>query len=147
MKISVCRYILHPVLMKKKNSEPGFENQAKLTFIEEQSDLIANIITTGDVKAVYKFIQMALAYQDIDPVWSLKLVENAIQASIPNGAGYESLMAACVVNFVNQFIARHRQYLKDKSNQDLLMNILDEFVDLGWPEAINLTQDLEEIFR
>lgn len=132
---------------KEKKSEPGFENQSKHTFIEEQSPLIANVISTGDVKAAYQFIEMALAYLDTDPVWALKLVESAIRASTPNGASYEQLMASCVVNFVNQFIARHRQHLKDKDNQDLLMNILDEFVDLGWPEAINLTQDLEEIFR
>lgn len=131
----------------EKNSKGGLSDAAKARFIEEQHALIEQVVATGEVRSAYQFIEMALAYQDIDPIWALKLVETAVAASVAFGAAYESLVASAIATFVKQFIARHRHYLRDKANQASLMNILDAFVDVGWPEAINLTQDLEEIFR
>lgn len=131
----------------EKQSKGGLAALAKAHFIQEQNDLIKQITATGDVRSAYHFVEMALAYQDIDPVWSLKLVETAVRSSVASGSANESLMATSIEMFVKQFIAKHRQYLQDKQNQRLLMSILDEFVDVGWPEAVNLTQDLEEIFR
>jgi hypothetical protein len=131
----------------EKQNKGGLEETAKARFIEEQEPLISQITATGDVSSAYHFVEMALNYQDIDPVWALKLVESSITASVTSGSANESLMATSVTTFVKQFIARHRQYLRDKANQKALMNILNAFVDVGWPEAINLTQDLEEIFR
>lgn len=131
----------------ERQSNEGLSDAAKARFMEEQHALIEQIAAAGEVRSAYNFVEMALAYQDIDPIWALKLVETAIAASVAFGAAYESLLASSIATFVKQFIARHRHYLREKANQASLMNILDAFVDVGWPEAINLTQDLEEIFR
>jgi len=132
---------------EKNNKEGKLSDTAKKVFITEQEELIAKIISTGRVSSAHHFVEMALVYIDTDPIWALKLVEQFITTSAPKGSTNESLMAGSVTTFIQKFISSHREHLKDPENQQLLINILDGFVETGWPEAINLMDDLEEIFR
>lgn len=132
---------------EKTEKEEGLSADAKKIFLQENKELIDRITSKGRVSAAYDFVGMALTYQDVDPVWALKLVEQLITESAKNGATSESLMAGSVATFVKTFIASHREYLREPTNQKSLINILDGFVETGWPEAINLMGDLEEIFR
>lgn len=132
---------------EKTKKEGGPTEDAKKVFLQENKELIDLITATGRVAAAYDFVGMALTYQETDPVWALKLVEQLVINSAQKGATSESLMAGSVATFVKTFIASHREYLREPANQQALINILDGFVETGWPEAINLMGDLEEIFR
>jgi hypothetical protein len=64
------------------------------------------------------------------------------------GFQYESLAADIIVKIVERYLAEYRQLLKDDGEcRQILIEVLDAFVQAGWPSARRLTYRLEEIFR
>ena len=55
--------------------------------------------------------------------------------------------ARTLVNLVSKYLAEHQELLRDAEYQKMLIEILDIFVDVGWPEAIRLVYRLDELFR
>ena len=50
-------------------------------------------------------------------------------------------------SLVETILADHRYVVQDTSSLKDLLNLLDIFAETGWPDAIQLTWRLEEIFR
>lgn len=47
-----------------------------------------------------------------------------------------------------QFLAEHRALLQeDVAVRDALLDVLDVFVSVGWPQAQEITYGLQDIFR
>jgi hypothetical protein len=62
------------------------------------------------------------------------------------------LAAGDVVRFVQRALADHREIFRSESGEDspcmkALLDVLDLFVDAGWPQARMLAHRLEEIHR
>jgi hypothetical protein len=58
------------------------------------------------------------------------------------------LAADLVVKLVEQYLAEYRALLREDAEcRRTLIEILDVFVQAGWPTARRLTYRLEEIFR
>ncbi len=61
---------------------------------------------------------------------------------------YESQAADLVVKLVEQYLADHRTLLREDDECRLaLLDLLDVFVEAGWPRAHQLTILLDQIFR
>lgn len=69
-----------------------------------------------------------------------------IQASKKTGYQYEPLAAKQVVKIIRLYLAQYRDIIQNE-HQETLIEILDVFVEAGWPEAIQLTYRLDEVFR
>jgi hypothetical protein len=53
-----------------------------------------------------------------------------------------------MVRLVERYLAEHRPLLReDDECRRILLEVLDIFVQAGWPQARRLTYRLEEIFR
>ena len=75
-------------------------------------------------------------------------ISRAVQSGKAGGFQFESLVADIAVRLVREFIATHRALLKDnKECRRALIDVLDTFVEAGWPAAQKLTFGLQDIFR
>jgi hypothetical protein len=63
--------------------------------------------------------------------------------------GYQSDQMAIgeIVQFAEVILADHKEILKDPSNASNLASILDQFVEVGWPQATQLVMKLDGAVR
>jgi hypothetical protein len=52
-----------------------------------------------------------------------------------------------VVRIVERYLARHREVFEDEEMARALMDVLDVFVAVGWPQARRLVYGLDQIYR
>lgn len=88
------------------------------------------------------------APQDVFLLAARSIVTSANQANFQ----YESLAVADVVKLIQRVLADHRDLFQGETAQEsaclkALLQVLDLFVEAGWPEARRLTHRLEEIYR
>jgi hypothetical protein len=80
------------------------------------------------------------------------LVAKSLRSSRVAGIQYDQLVAGEIVELVKLALADHREIFRSIPGQanpclDALLEVLDQFVEAGWPEARKLTHRLEEIHR
>jgi hypothetical protein len=76
------------------------------------------------------------------------LVGRVVKKGTEGDYQYESMAVDLIVRLVERFIAEYRQLLQEnKECRRALIEILDTFVEAGWPAARRLTYRMEEIFR
>jgi hypothetical protein len=76
------------------------------------------------------------------------LVGQVVRKGREGGYQYESLAIDLIVRIVERFIAEYRHRLQEnEACRRVLIEILDTFVEAGWPAARRLTYRMEEIFR
>jgi hypothetical protein len=63
--------------------------------------------------------------------------------------GYQSDQMAIgeIVQFAEVILADHKEILKDPTNASNLASILDQFVEVGWPQATQLVMKLDSAVR
>jgi hypothetical protein len=75
-------------------------------------------------------------------------IGQVVRSGQQGGYQYESLAADLIVKLVERYLAEYRTLLReDDKCQKILIEILDVFVQAGWPKARRLTYRLDEIFR
>lgn len=80
------------------------------------------------------------------------LVAKSLSSSRIAGIQFDQLVASEIVELVKLALADHRVIFRSVPGQanpclDALLEVLDQFVEAGWPEARKLTHRLEEIHR
>jgi hypothetical protein len=80
------------------------------------------------------------------------MAAKSIRSSCEAGFQYDSLAANKVVELVQRALADHREIFNRKDSTEseclvALLEVLDLFVDAGWPQARQLTHRLEELYR
>jgi hypothetical protein len=80
------------------------------------------------------------------------LAAQSIRSASVAGFQNESLAAGEVVKLVQRVLADHRDIFQSGGGQEseclgALLEVLDLFVEAGWPQARQLTHRLEEIYR
>ena len=59
----------------------------------------------------------------------------------------DSMAMGEVVKLVECILADYRDKIQDELSIINLLELLDAFVEVGWPEALNLVWRLDEIYR
>lgn len=95
----------------------------------------------------HHFIQLINGVLRYDPVTALRLAAEVVRASRPHGYNFDSLAMTEIVRFVEAILADHRGEVQDAASIRYLLNLLDAFVEAGWPDALQLVWRLDEIYR
>ena len=93
------------------------------------------------------FMQLLNGFLRYDPPTVLGLAADVVRASKPHGYNLDSLAMKEVVKLVEAILADHRSEIQDAASIDCLLNLLDAFVEAGWPDALQLVWRLDEIYR
>ena len=84
----------------------------------------------------------------IDPAGVLLLAQNVVTTSSAQGYQYESLAQNLIVGMVERYLAEYRHLFRTNPECGAaLMKILDIFVQVGWPQALDLTYRFDDIYR
>ena len=117
-------------------------------FYEEASDILDELTEVKFANVVHQLLQTLEFFIPLDPKGVFLRIGKVVHAGQEGGYQYESLGADLLVRIVERYLAEHRVLLqRDDTCRQTLINVLDVFVQAGWPSARGLTYRLEEIFR
>jgi hypothetical protein len=108
-------------------------------------DILARVGFPSVTHHVLETLEVSVPF---DPRGVFVRIGETVKAGQAGGYQLDSLGAALVVRLVERYLAEHRTLLQqDDECRVLLVEILDIFVQAGWPEARRLTYGLQDIFR
>ncbi len=129
-----------PTIIRGVPERTRFWNQARPSL-----ELLAEF---GYPNLVHHLLQTLEYLLQFDPIEVFLLIGKVVDKGKPGGYQYESLAIGLIVGIVERFIAEYRHHLQEnKDCRRVLIEILDTFIEAGWPAARRLTYRLEEIYR
>ncbi len=85
---------------------------------------------------------------EFDPRGVFLLISETVRTAKKWGYDYEEAAADLVVSLINRYLAEYLGMLRqDDECRAALVDVLDVFVDRGWPAARRLSYRLEDIYR
>jgi hypothetical protein len=129
-------------------SAHALDTDQKRRFLEEVGPLLDELAQFGFPSTVHHLLETLAAYVAVDPEGVFLRIGRIVAAGKAGGYQYESLAADLIVGLVEKYLAEHRTVFRKNVNcRRTLIEILDIFVQVGWPSARRLTYRMEEIFR
>jgi hypothetical protein len=133
---------------RQGSDEPHADAAAqRARLYHEAHDLLESLAALGHPQIVHHLVEVLEGCIDEDPPGVFLLIATAIIAGRDHGYQYESLAISAVVRIVERYLASHREVFEDDELAGALMDVLDIFVAVGWPEARRLIYGLDELYR
>jgi len=126
-------------------SDSGRIDTQQLEILRPILTVLARFPFSGTAYYVVKTLSGAIATSPRDV---LLLGAEAIANGMRGGLASEPLAETDAREFVMQYVAQHRGLLQgDPDCLRSVMNIIDAFVDAGWPHWIDVIFELDSIYR
>jgi DNA-binding transcriptional ArsR family regulator len=117
-------------------------------FYREAGSILDQLADIGYPSVTHHLLETLEAFISGDPRGVFIRIGRVVRAGQQGGYQYESLAAELIVKLVERYLAEYRTLLREDAEcRQALINILDIFVQAGWPSARRLSYQLEEIFR
>jgi hypothetical protein len=117
-------------------------------FLQEGKQCIEAVSDCPFVHTAYDILKTLQYLIPVDPVGVFPLVHRCLKASKEDFIHHESMAADVVVEIVERYFADYRPLFRDNHDlQTALLDVLDMFVEAGYPKATRLTFRLDEVFR
>ena len=117
-------------------------------FLRESRRILELLSDFGYPRLTHYLLQMLEYLVAFDPEEVFLLVGRVVRSGRQGGYQYEPMAANLVVRLVERFIAEFRHILQENEEcRRTLIEILDTFVEAGWPSARRLTYRMEDVFR
>jgi hypothetical protein len=131
---------------QRKVQEPDVREKRR--FLEEAGPLLDELAEFG-FPALSHYLVETLEYLiPVDPAGVFLRIGRVVRAGQIGGYQYESLAVDRIAALIERYLAEYRVIFQEKEECQLtLLDILDVFVEAGWPKARRLAYRLEEIFR
>jgi hypothetical protein len=114
------------------------------SIIHPSYDVAFGLLPATTAHHIMKMLKSILPYQ---PREVLRIAADVVKASESTGYSWDSLAIGDIVDLVESILANYRYEVRDEESLSRLIELLDTFVDVGWPEALDLVWRLDEIFR
>jgi hypothetical protein len=82
-----------------------------------------------------------------DPARILRMATDVVASSKRFGYNIDSVAMKDTVRLVEALLSDFRPQIQSTQSLKDLMNLLDAFVEVGWPDALNLVWRLDEVYR
>jgi len=117
-------------------------------FLQEASSILNLLAKSGLAKTAHHLLETLKFFISYDPEMIFLLIGKVVRNAKRSGYQYEPMAVGLIVGVVEQFIATYPHLLRDSQEcRRALIDILDTFVEAGWPSAQRLTYGLDNIFR
>lgn len=117
-------------------------------FYHEVSKILDDLTRTDLPSVTHHLIETLEFFIPVDPREIFIHIGQVVSAGREVGYEHESLAIDLIVKIVERYLADYRALLReDIECRQTLIDILDTFVQVGWPSARRLAYRLEEIFR
>lgn len=134
----------------QKGEEPRAlrEISDRKQFLRENRATFRMVGDVGTPSSIYHLLQLLDFLSSADPAEVFDLASHALlHAGKLHGYQSESLGAAQFVTMIGRTIADHRELFDDPVRRMALVEVLEAFVDVGWPAARRLLYRLPEALR
>ncbi len=121
---------------------------AKQNFLDEYSPFISKLTTLGTPRSVHYLLSVLNFLIESDPEQCFDLISEAVLRT--TGVAryeYEGMGAALFVKLIGLYLADYRYIFEDDTRRRKLVDCLALFVEVGWPEARRLFQNLPELLQ
>ena len=136
---------------KRQNliDEDGPYSRARIDrFYRETHPILEYLAEVGLPSLTHQLLETLEFFIPLDPAGVFICIGRVVRAGRQSGYQYESLAADLIVQLVERYLAEYRPlFREDEDCRRTLIEILDIFVQAGWPAARRLTYRLDEIFR
>jgi hypothetical protein len=126
------------------------ERRARIVprFLDESRELIDELIDVGHVPASHSVLETLEDFIDLDSRGTFLRIVRLLRCAAGNGYSQEQQGMSVVVSIVERYLADYRDLLEtDDDCRDGVVEILDLFIEAGWPEALRLAFRLGDLFR
>lgn len=133
---------------EKQGHAEGVLSQERLArFAEEVDPLMELLCEVEFVDISFDLLKTLQYIAPTNPRRTLQLIGKLVAHAATDGIQYESLAVDRIVATVEEYLAQHRDLLREREPRVTLLTILDFFVEAGWPKAARLTTGLSKVFR
>jgi hypothetical protein len=131
----------------RADEQPPTRERAE-RFYREAGPMLDVLADVGLPSVTHHLLETLEFFIPTDPRGVFLCIGRVVRAGQQGGYQYESLAADLVVRLVERYLAEYRIVLREDAEcRQALIEVLDVFVQAGWPTARRLTYRLEEIFR
>jgi len=117
-------------------------------FYRESAPLIDELAEIALPSVTHHLLEMLEVFIPLDPRDVFLRIGRIVRTGQRGGYQFESMAADLIVRLVERYLAEYRTLLqKDEECRRTLLEVLDIFVQVGWPEVRRLTYRSDEIFR
>ena len=128
--------------------KPRASPEVKKRFLEEGGELLDIIAELAHPEVIHHLLRTLEAFVPVDLRAVFLRIAKSVKLGRAGGYEYDSLAADLVVGLVRRYLAEHRHLFRDDTDcRAALIELLDTFIQAGWPAAQRLTYNLDEIFR
>ena len=122
--------------------------EEKKRFLSEAGPLLDELTEFNYPSLIHRLLEMFDFLAPVDPPSVFLRIGRIVLTGRQNGYQYESFGADLIIRIVERYLAEFRGVLRENGEyRRILIEILDIFVKVGWPQARQLTYRMEEIFR
>jgi hypothetical protein len=124
------------------------DEDSRRQFWAESQTAIRLLSDVAIPSAAHHLIETLESFIPFQPIEVFHAIAAVVRSAKSWGYQYESMAVDLLVKVTENYIAEHRMELqKDLQSREELIDILETFVEAGWPSARRLSYRLEEIFR
>jgi hypothetical protein len=144
---------IDPNLRQRKDSP--LDDSSRKMFFFDALPVLEKIIDFGKrpetgmllAPTAHHFMQLLNGVLPYDPPLVLRMAADVVRCSKRFNYNLDSMAMGEVVKLVECILADYRDKIQDELSIINLLELLDAFVEVGWPEALNLVWRLDEIYR
>lgn len=144
---------IDPNLRERK--EHPLDDEARMKFFRDVLPLLEKVLSLGKqpetgillAPTAHHFMELLNGVLHYDPALVLRIAADVVICSKRFNYNLDSLALGEVVKLVESILADYRDKVQDEVSVNHLLEVLDAFVEAGWPEALNLVWRLDEIYR
>jgi len=133
---------------ERKGEETSLGLNYKNSYFNEADPVISRLAEAGHPAIIHHLVKTLEFLLEANPEKVLLRLGQIIRAGKSGGYQYESLAADLIVEIVERLLSEFRYILRETDEcRRTLFEILDTFVEVGWPRARRLVYRLEDIYR
>ena len=130
------------------NSSKQLDEDVRRQFWKDSRSAIRLLSDVAIPSAAHHLIETLQSFIPYEPIEVFHAIAAVVRSAKSWGYQYESMAVDLLVTVTETYIAEHRMELqRDLQSREELIDILETFVEAGWPSARRLSYRLEEIFR
>jgi hypothetical protein len=144
---------IDPNLRQRKEHPLSDEN--RMRFFHDALPVLEKVLSFGKQPetgmllspTAHHFMELLNGVLRYNPSLALRMAAEVVTCSKRFGYNLDSMAMGETVKLVEAILADYRERVQDEPSIRNLLELLDAFVEAGWPEALNLVWRLDEIYR
>jgi len=131
------------------NAEFGLRTtSAKHRFLADYADVLDTIATHAQAKTIHNLFELLAYLVDGDPAGVFdRVAKTVLGPAAEDGYQYEPLGLDSLVKLVRRYLADYRDIFADPDRRQKLVEVLELFSSVGWPDALKLLFELPDLLR